>query len=265
VGKCPVLQPEGHALPDIPHANIIMEFVNNLNSYLAGGSLLAIPAAFIAGLLISFTPCVYPIIPIQLGFIGGQTAAVDGETTSKFSLRGFELSVLFVIGMAIVYAALGAFAALTGTLFGSWASSPWTYIVVGNVILALALSMFGLFQIQAPQFLMKLNPAKKGNGYVSAVFVGAISGLVVGPCTAPALGATLAYVGTQGSVIFGTVVLFVFALGMGALMIVLGTFSGAMSMLPRSGGWMEKVKMAFGVIMVVIAQYLFVQAGMRFI
>ena len=244
-----------------------MEYlVSNLQTYLAGNSLLAFPAAFVAGLLISFTPCVYPIIPIQLGFIGGQTASVtNDEGVSKFSLRGFKLSVLFVIGMAVVYAALGAFAALTGTLFGSWASSPWTYIVVGNVILILALSMFDVFQLQAPQFLMKLNPKRKGNGYVSAVLVGAVSGLVVGPCTAPALGATLAYVGTQGSVVFGTVVLFVFAIGMGTLMIVLGTFSGAMSMLPRSGGWMVKVKTAFGIVMLIIAQYLFVQAGMRFI
>ncbi len=242
-------------------------FVSNLNTYLADSSLLAFPAAFVAGLLISFTPCVYPIIPIQLGFIGGQTAvnSEDEVNGAKFSLRGFRLSILFVFGMAIVYAALGAFAALTGTLFGSWASSPWTYIIVGNVILLLALSMFDVFQIQAPQFLMKLHPKKGGNGYVSAVLVGAVSGLVVGPCTAPALGATLAYVGTQGNVLFGTMVLFVFALGMGSLMIVLGTFSGAMSMLPRSGGWMVKVKIAFGIIMLVIAQYLFVQAGMRFI
>lgn len=240
-------------------------FVSNLQTYLAGNSLLAFPAAFVAGLLISFTPCVYPIIPIQLGFIGGQTANDGAADKAGFSLRGFKLSVLFVIGMSVVYAALGAFAALTGTLFGSWASSPWTYIVVGNVILILALSMFDVFQLQAPQFLMKLNPTKKGNGYVSAIMVGAVSGLVVGPCTAPALGATLAYVGTQGSVVFGTIVLFLFAVGMGALMIVLGTFSGAMSMLPRSGGWMVKVKSAFGVIMLIIAQYLFIQSGMRFI
>ncbi len=242
------------------------DLIGNLQVLLAGNSVLAFPAAFVAGLFISFTPCVYPIIPIQLGFIGGQIAVAAGdESAASISFRGFKLSVLFVFGMAAVYAVLGAFAALTGTLFGSWASSPWTYIVVGNVILVLALSMFDVFQIQAPQFLMRLNPEKKGNGYLSAVLVGAVSGLVVGPCTAPALGATLAYVGTQGNVLFGTLVLFVFALGMGSLMIVLGTFSGALSMMPRSGGWMVKVKTAFGVVMIIIAQYLFIQAGMRFI
>lgn len=237
----------------------------NLSDYLAASSLLAYPAAFVAGMLISFTPCVYPIIPIQLGFIGGQTATRDAGQKGRLSLRGFKLSVLFVIGMAIVYAALGAFASLTGTLFGIWAASPWTYIVVGNVILVLALSMLDVFQLPTPQFLANWNPKRKGKGYVSALLVGAASGLVVGPCTAPALGAALAYVGTKGNVAFGTSVLFVFALGMGVLMIVLGTFSGALAAMPRSGQWMVRVKKAFGVVMIVIAEYLLIQAGQRFI
>lgn len=240
--------------------------IGDLDTYLAGNSLLAFPAAFIAGLLISFTPCVYPIIPIQLSFIGGRTATAESsEIETRFNFTGFRLSVLFVIGMAVVYAALGAFASLTGTLFGSWAASPWTYIIVGNVVLLLALSMFDVFVLQAPQFLMRWNPGKKGNGNLSALVIGASSGLVVGPCTAPALGATLAYVGTQGNVVFGTLVLFVFALGMGSLMIVLGTFSGALSKLPRSGNWMTNVKIAFGLGMLLIAQYLFVQAGVLFL
>jgi thiol:disulfide interchange protein DsbD len=180
-------------------------------------------------------------------------------------MRGFTLSVLFVTGMAIVYAALGAFASLTGTLFGIWAASPWTYIVVSNVILALGLSMLDVFQLPTPQFLAKLNPARKGRGYVSAILIGAASGLVVGPCTAPALGAALAYVGTKGNLVFGTSVMFVFAFGMGALMIALGTFSGALAAMPRSGQWMVRVKKGFGVIMIVIAEYLLLQAGQRFL
>ena len=242
------------------------QFVGNLQSYLTGNSLLAYPAAFVAGLLISFTPCVYPVIPIQLGFIGAQTARTDvSEDKSSFNSRGFTLSIFFVLGMSVVYSALGAFASLTGTLFGSWAASPWTYIIVANIILLLALSMFDVFTIQMPQFLSRWNPGKGGKGYLSALLIGASSGLIVGPCTAPALGATLAYVGSQGNVVFGTTVLFVFSLGMGVLMIVLGTFTGALSLLPRSGEWMVKVKTAFGIVMLVIAQYLFVQAGMRFI
>ena len=238
----------------------------NLQEYLSAGSLLAYPAAFVAGLLISFTPCVYPVIPIQLGFIGGQTASASRTPQGgRASLHGFSLSVLFVTGMAIVYATLGAFASLTGTLFGIWASSPCTYFVVSNVILVLALSMLDVFQMPSLQFLARWNPERKGRGYVSALFVGASSVLVVGPCTAPALGAALAYVGTKGSIVFGTSVLFTFALGMGALMIALGTFSGALAAMPRSGQWMVRVKKAFGVLMILIAEYLLIQAGRLFI
>lgn len=237
-----------------------------LQEYLSASSLLAYPAAFVAGVLISFTPCVYPVIPIQLGFIGGQTAAArDNQQSGRISTRGFTLSVLFVTGMAMVYAALGAFASLTGTLFGIWASSPWTYIVISNVILLLGLSMLDVFQIPTPQFLAGWNPERKGKGYLSAMLIGAASGLVVGPCTAPALGAALAYVGTQGNVIFGTSVLFVFAFGMGALMIALGTFSGALAAMPRSGRWMVRVKKAFGLAMIIIAEYLLLQAGQRLV
>ncbi|MDQ3252493.1 MAG: sulfite exporter TauE/SafE family protein [Acidobacteriota bacterium] len=237
----------------------------NLQQYLSAGSLLAYPAAFLAGLLISFTPCVYPIIPIQLGFIGGRVAAMSADDAVRRSVntRGFKLSVLFVTGMAIVYAVLGAFASLTGTLFGIWAASPWTYVIVGNIVLLLAFSMLDVFTLPTPQFLTNWNPERKVNGYVAALLVGASSGLVVGPCTAPALGAALAYVGAQGSVLFGTTILFTFAFGMGTLMIVLGTFGGAL--LPRSGAWMVKVKKAFGVVMIVVAEYMLLEAGQRLI
>ena len=244
----------------------MQRYAADLQNYLSADSLLAFPVAFIAGLLISFTPCVYPIIPIQLGFIGGQTAKTEtAELSGGFNFRGFKLSVLFVAGMSIVYAALGVFASLTGTLFGTWASSPWTYIIVANIVLILALSMLDVFSLTAPQFLTKWNPTSNGNGFLSAVLVGASSGLVVGPCTAPALGATLAYVGSQGNALFGMSVLFCFAFGMGTLMIVLGSFSGFLSALPRSGAWMTRIKFAFGILMIITAQYLFIEAGKRFI
>ena len=241
-------------------------FAEQMQTYLSANSLLTYPLAFVAGLLVSFTPCVYPVIPLQLGFIGGQIAASEqGENRTAFSSRGLTLSLFFVVGMSLVYAALGAIAALTGTLFGSWAANPWTYILMGNVVLLLALSMFDVFSLQAPQFLSNWNPQKKGKGYVSALLVGASSGLIVGPCTAPALGATLAYVGAQGNLLFGVTVLFVFAFGMGTLMILLGAFSGLLSVLPRSGAWMQRVKILFGILMIIVAQYLFVQAGERFL
>src|SRR5499426_1544678 len=126
-------------------------FASDLQAYLSAGSLMAYPVAFVAGLLISFTPCVYPVILIQLGFIGGQTASAQASGV-RARWRGFTLSVLFVTGMAVVYAALGAFASLTGSLFGIWASSPWTYAVVGNVILLMALSTLDVIQLPAPRF-----------------------------------------------------------------------------------------------------------------
>lgn len=236
----------------------------NLEQYLSSSSLLAYPAAFVAGLFISLTPCVYPVIPIQLGFISGHTVSTVHFGRS-FSFRGFTLSVLFVSGMAIVYAALGAFASLTGTLFGSWTASPWTYVLVGNIVLLMGLSMLDVFQFSTPQFLTHWNPKRRGRGYVSAFFVGASSGLIVGPCTSPALGGLLAFAGTRGNVFFGTLLLFTFALGMGALMIVVGTFSGALAAMPRSGIWMVKTKKAFGVLMILIAEYLLLQAGQRFV
>jgi cytochrome c-type biogenesis protein len=239
-------------------------FAPDLQGYLSAGSLMAYPVAFVAGLLISFTPCVYPVIPIQLGFIGGHTASSQAGGL-RASWRGFTLSVFFVTGMAIVYAALGAFASLTGAMFGIWASSPWTYILVGDVILLMALSMLDAIRLPTPNFLANWNPARKGKGYVSALLIGASSGLVVGPCTAPALGAALTYVGATGDVFFGATVLFVFAIGMGALMIALGACGGALTALPRSGDWMVKVKKGFGLAMLLISQYLFVQAGQRFI
>jgi thiol:disulfide interchange protein DsbD len=152
--------------------------------------LLAYPAAFVAGLLISLTPCVYPVIPIQLAFISSQTVSAL-HSGKSISSRGFTLSALFVIGMATIYAALGAFASLTGALFGSWAASPWTYVVVGNVVLLMALSMLDVFHFSEPQFLTRWNPRPKNKGYLSALLIGASSALVVGPCTSPALGSLL--------------------------------------------------------------------------
>ncbi len=238
--------------------------MSNLQQYLSASSLLAYPAAFIAGLLISFTPCDYPVIPIHLGFIGAQMAANRGRTSGS-PFQGFVLSLLFVIGMAAVYAALGLFASLTGSLFGVWAASPWAYIFVANVLVLLALSMLDVFQLPTFQFLPRWSPKRKANGYFSALLIGASSGLVVGPCTAPALGAVLAYVGKQGGVVFGTSVLFVFAFGMGALMIALGSFGGSLAILPRSGAWTMKVKKAFGIAMILIAEYFLLEAGQRFV
>lgn len=224
-------------------------------AYLSANSLMAYPAAFAAGVLISFTPCVYPVIPIQLAFVGGQAG---GNRRA-----GFTLSTTYVFGMAAVYSALGAFAALSGNLFGQAASSPWSYLLVGNILLLLALGMFDAISLPTLALASDGKAAGRGRGHVKALLVGMSSALVVGPCTAPALGGLLALVAGRAQVLFGVTVLFAFAFGMGALMIALGTFSGLV--LPKAGVWMVRVKQAFAVVLLVASQYLFVEAGKLFV
>lgn len=216
--------------------------------------LLAFALIFLAGVGVSFTPCVYPVIPITLGYIGARSAG------SRW--KGFTLSLVYVLGMALTYAVLGAFAALTGRLFGQIGSSPWTYLVVAVVCLLLGLSMLGVFAL--PQISLApgtLSPSKGKKGYFGALLVGIVSGLIVGPCTAPVLATVLVYVGSKQNVLYGFSLLFTFGYGVGFLMILLGTFTGLLSSIPRSGAWLEQTKKIFGWLLIASAVYLFSKTG----
>lgn len=213
---------------------------------------LAFVAVFVAGVFVSFTPCVYPVIPLTLGFIGARSAG------SKW--KGFLLSLVYVLGMAVMYAALGAFAALSGKLFGQIASNPVTYFVVANVCLVLGLAMLGVFNIPQFNFAPAGGPPKKG-GYWSAFIVGLFAGLIVGPCTGPVLAGLLVYVGSKQNLLYGTSLLFVFGYGVGFLFILLGTFTGLLASMPKSGAWLERVKKIFGWILILAAEYLLIQMG----
>ena len=227
------------------------------------GHLLAYPAALAAGLLVSFTPCVYPILPMTIGYIGARSAGSKG--------RGFLLSVSYVLGMATVYSALGMIAALTGAIFGRIATSPISYIVVGNVCILLGLSMLDVFNLRLPASLSSTRlpgaagPAggreKIGRGLMMAFVVGLASGLVVGPCTAPVLAVILAYVATRKNLFFGGTILFTFAFGIGILLIILGTFTGLLVSMPRAGAWLNRIKKAFGWILILAGQYFIFMAG----
>jgi len=213
---------------------------------------LALATAFAGGVAVSFTPCVYPIVPVTLGIIGVRSAGARW--------RGFLLSSVYVLGMALTYASLGAFAALSGKLFGQISASPWTHFAVANLCLAFGLAMLDVFHI--PQLGLGAGPVQRGpQGVLGVLLFGMAAGLIVGPCTAPVLGTLLVYVGSQRNPFYGFLLLLCFGYGVGFLLILLGTFTGLLTSLPRSGLWMERVKKAFGWGMVGVAEFLLIKTG----
>jgi cytochrome c-type biogenesis protein len=231
----------------------LQNLLHSFEGYLSTGSALAYAAAFAGGVLIGFTPCVYPILPITVGYIGGRSPGSKA--------KGFFLSLSYILGMAAMYAALGSVAALTGRIFGQTAASPLTNIVVGNVCILMALSLLDVFHVPVPSFLGRGSTGKRRSGAIGAFAMGLLSGLVVGPCTAPVLGALLAYVGARQNILFGASLLFVFALGMGSLLLVVGTFTGLLANLPKSGRWTDTVKKGFGIFLILAGEYFLLEAG----
>lgn len=228
-------------------------FLQGLESYLTASPLLAYIAVFLGGVLTSFTPCVYPMIPITIAYIGGHSA--------ESRLKGFTLSIFYVIGMAATYSALGAFAALTGKLFGSASTNPILYLVVANIFIFLGLSMLDVFTLPIPSFLTSRQPGKKAAGYLGAFIVGLLAGTVAAPCTAPVLGVVLTFVAAKQNVLYGITLLFIFSIGLGTLLIIVGTFAGLMSSLPKTGKWSVAIKKFFGWVMIGTGEYFLITAG----
>jgi len=238
---------------------MIENFINGLSGYLQGSAPLSLLAVYLAGVLISFTPCVYPVIPITLAYIGARGRG------SKW--RGFVLSLIYVAGMAVTYTILGAVAALSGKLFGQIQSHPWTYFLIGNLCVLMGLSMLGVFtfNVRTPGFITREPPRKRGKGVVGSFLVGAASGLVIGPCTAPALAVILGYAATRENVAYASSLMFVFAFGMGTLLILVGTFAGLLAAIPRSGPWMVRVSRIFGWILLGAGEYFLINAGILWV
>jgi cytochrome c-type biogenesis protein len=215
---------------------------------------LAILLAYAGGVLASFTPCTYPMMPITVAFIG---AKAHGNRW-----KGFVLSSFYVLGLAIVYSALGAFAALTGGLFGALTTNGWTYLLVGNICLAFGLAMLGVLPLSPPAFLNRVQVRNiPGHDILSSLVLGGVSALVVSTCTTPILGVLLAFVATQQDIAWGMGMLFAFSYGIGSLVIVIGTFTGLLTSLPRSGIWMLRIQKAFGLLMILAAEYFFIRTG----
>ncbi|MFZ5483327.1 MAG: protein-disulfide reductase DsbD [Pseudomonadota bacterium] len=219
---------------------------------LKGGNFWWVVVSFFGfGLLLALTPCVFPMIPILSGIIVGQGHGVTKR-------KGFMLSFAYVQGMAITYALAGIAAALSGTLISNALQNPWALGAGAAIFVALALSMFGFYELQLPSFLQsrftEASNRVKGGNLVGVFVMGALSALIVGPCVAAPLAGALLYIGQTGDLLLGGASLYSLALGMGVPLLLIGLSAGAL--LPRAGGWMEAVKKFFGVLLLAVAIWL---------
>ena len=226
-----------------------------LSDTLSHNPLLALVTLFGAGLVTSLTPCIYPMIPITAGILSGTSAGQPSRA------RALRLTLTYAGGLAFFYAVLGLVAGLTGSLFGTVSASPWARFAIGNLLLVFGLAMLDVFPMSAPRRLLEWAAGLSGGSYPAVFLLGATSGIVAAPCGAPAFAAVLTWVATTRSAGLGFVYLFVFSLGMTALLVVVGLFSGALAALPRAGAWMVAIKKGAGVIMVAVAEYYFIQVG----
>lgn len=225
-----------------PSGTLLERLAEVIRRELPKASLLLFLLVFLAGFLTSLTPCVYPVIPLVMGYVGSRTGGKK--------LKGFYLSVIFILGLAFVYSLLGVVAAKTGAMMGISFQNPLVVIVIAAIFILMGLSLGGLFTIPVPTALT----AKVGKGYknelIGSFIIGGISGVIAAPCVGPVLIALLSWISQTGNVWLGFWVTFVFSLGMSVIFLVAGTFSGAVSSLPRGGAWMETIKYIFSVLLI---------------
>ncbi|MEY2685827.1 MAG: hypothetical protein RL375_25 [Pseudomonadota bacterium] len=221
----------------------------SVESALRSGNLLVVAGVFaLAGLLLSFTPCVLPMVPILSSIIVGQGAKVS-------RVRGLLLSVAYALGMALVYTAFGVAAGLAGEGLAAALQNPWVLGSFAALLVLLSLSMFGFYELQLPSALQSRLTAGssrlQGGSYAGVFVMGGISALIVGPCVAAPLAGALVYISQTRDVVIGGVALFALACGMSVPLLLVGLSAG--SLLPRAGSWMEDVKRFFGALLIAVA------------
>lgn len=240
--EVPTMPPHGHSTPSLTKLFDLPSMLKDPNK---PWSMLFL-GAFLAGVLVSFTPCVYPMIPI--------TATILQAHGASSLPHQFLISSAYVTGMATIYAGLGYLSATTGTLFGSWMGNIWFLLFIMLFFLYCAGAMFGFYEMYTPQFLMPRNNAlSRGGSIFSAFIYGLVAGTFASPCLTPALSLLLGFVSRQGNPLLGLGTLFFFALGMGLLLMLVGTSTSFLSLLPNAGGWMEEIKKVFGFLLVAMA------------
>jgi len=214
-------------------------------TFASRGLPLTLLAIFVLGLALNLTPCVYPLIPITIGYFSQQSGSSAG--------RRVALSSLYVLGIAITYSALGVFSALSGKLFGAWLQHPAVLIFFALLMLVMASSMFGAFELRVPQFITNRSGGQSGLG--GALTMGLLIGIVAAPCVGPFVISLIALVSSLQSPFLGFLMFFVLALGLGVPYLLLGIFSSSAAALPRSGMWMVQVKRGMGFILIAMAFY----------
>jgi len=216
---------------------------------LAGGNTLLIIASFFGiGLLLSLTPCVFPMIPILSGIIAGQGKDITAR-------KGFILSLVYVVAMAVTYTIAGIIVGLFSVNLSTTLQQPAWLIGFAAIFVALALSMFGFYELQLPASLQskltEISNRQKGGNYTGVAIMGLLSALIVGPCLAPPLAGALIFISQSGDAVLGGAALFAMGLGMGVPLLLIGASAG--KVLPRAGAWMDAVKAVFGVLMLGVA------------
>lgn len=232
-----------------PQVSTASDASDSIASTLASGSLLRTMGVFwLAGLLLSFTPCVLPMVPILSSLIAGQTGPVSRS-------KGFGLSLAYAMGMALVYAGFGVAAGLAGEGLAAALQNPWVLGGFALLLSTLALSMFGVYELQMPSSIQsratEWSNRFQGGSFIGVFLMGGVSALVVGPCVAAPLAGALVYISQTHDVLLGGLALFAMALGMSIPLLLVGISAG--SLLPRAGAWMERVKQVFGMMLLGVA------------
>ena len=234
--------------------NTLLAIQVGLGDTLQHSPLLAVSLLFGAGVLTSLTPCIYPMIPITAGIITGTA----GEDASRGRVIGLTLT--YVLGLALLYALAGLLAGLTGSLFGTVGSSWWARLLIAALLFLFGLAMLDVVPVSAPQRLTDWAGGLGAGSYPAVFLLGATSGLVAAPCGAPAFAAILTFVSTTQSASLGFLYLFAFSLGMTALLVVVGIFSGSLRVLPTAGPWMGWLKKGSGLVLLAMSAWYVWQA-----